>query len=287
MPSLGSKIRQLRRFRGLTQQQLAQEAAVSLSTVSKIEESAVTRPSAKVLMKLIKVLDYDLDNLLSADPLPAHMRKATRTSHSESKAGIKFVYFDVGGVLMHTEARLMHALSASYHRPIDQVRAVYWQLIPMAARGKLTLQDLQVLFLLRLNIKLKVDKRHILFKHWVDYMEAVPETQKFMKEVMATYPIGLLTNMVQGFLDRMFERKLLPKLAYKTIVDSSVVGIDKPWPDIYQIAQDKAGVEPSEILFIDDRQLNVEAARQMGWQAEWFDELNPQASIDRIRAKYF
>ena len=39
------------------------------------------------------------------------------------------------------------------------------------------------------------------------------------------------------------------------------------FPVIYQIAEQLAGVNPREILFIDDRQENVEGALKRGWRA--------------------
>jgi putative hydrolase of the HAD superfamily len=42
----------------------------------------------------------------------------------------------------------------------------------------------------------------------------------------------------------------------------------KPDPRIYEAVTAKLGVQPSAVLFFDDRQVNVEAARAAGWRAE-------------------
>ena len=56
---------------------------------------------------------------------------------------------------------------------------------------------------------------------------------------------------------------------FQAIVDSSRLGMMKPDVEIYEYAQRQAGVEAQDILFIDDRKINVLAARHFGWQALW------------------
>jgi putative hydrolase of the HAD superfamily len=42
----------------------------------------------------------------------------------------------------------------------------------------------------------------------------------------------------------------------------------KPDPRIYEAVTAKLGIQPSAVIFFDDRQVNVEAARAAGWRAE-------------------
>jgi epoxide hydrolase-like predicted phosphatase len=51
------------------------------------------------------------------------------------------------------------------------------------------------------------------------------------------------------------------------IVYSDEVGLLKPDPAIYRLTQDRLGVQPEEIVFLDDRPDNVEAAARVGWHA--------------------
>jgi FMN phosphatase YigB (HAD superfamily) len=51
------------------------------------------------------------------------------------------------------------------------------------------------------------------------------------------------------------------------IVYSHEVGLKKPDPAIYLLAQGRLGVEPEEILFLDDVSGHVDAARAAGWHA--------------------
>jgi putative hydrolase of the HAD superfamily len=51
------------------------------------------------------------------------------------------------------------------------------------------------------------------------------------------------------------------------IVYSHEVGLKKPDPAIYALAQSRLGVESHEVVLLDDLATNVEAARATGWHA--------------------
>lgn len=48
------------------------------------------------------------------------------------------------------------------------------------------------------------------------------------------------------------------------IVESSVVGVRKPEPEFYHRALELAGVEPTQVVFLDDLGVNLKPARAMG-----------------------
>ncbi len=48
------------------------------------------------------------------------------------------------------------------------------------------------------------------------------------------------------------------------VVESSRVGVRKPDPRFYEIACEQAGVEPTEVVFLDDLGVNLKPARAMG-----------------------
>ena len=92
------------------------------------------------------------------------------------------------------------------------------------------------------------------------------------------YGIGLLTNMYDGMLDLIRKNKLIPDYDWKTIVDSSVEKCRKPDKKIYEIAEEKSGFKGEDILFIDNRQENLEIPKKMGWQTYWYDSSDYEKS---------
>ena len=51
---------------------------------------------------------------------------------------------------------------------------------------------------------------------------------------------------------------------FDVVVESSVEGVRKPQPRIYQIACERLGVEPAQAVFLDDLGINLKPARAMG-----------------------
>jgi len=68
--------------------------------------------------------------------------------------------------------------------------------------------------------------------------------------------------------------------AFDITVLSCEVGLAKPDPRIYQLALDKLGLEPGEVVFLDDFQRNIEGARKIGMQTIWFQD--PEQAIEEL-----
>ena len=81
--------------------------------------------------------------------------------------------------------------------------------------------------------------------------------------------IGVLSNMSTEFYERLY----LPRCAeYRTILDAEVISclyrLYKPEEPIYRLAESKIGLPPDRLLFLDDTEANVLAARSFGWHSE-------------------
>lgn len=51
---------------------------------------------------------------------------------------------------------------------------------------------------------------------------------------------------------------------FTEIIESSLVGLRKPDPKVYELACQRMGVEPHEVVFLDDLGINLKPAREMG-----------------------
>ncbi len=79
--------------------------------------------------------------------------------------------------------------------------------------------------------------------------------------------MGLLTNNVREW--EPFWRSMLPvDEIFEEVVDSGFVGCRKPDREIYDLTLERMGaVLPEECLFVDDTDVNCEAARGLGMSA--------------------
>jgi epoxide hydrolase-like predicted phosphatase len=83
-----------------------------------------------------------------------------------------------------------------------------------------------------------------------------------------SYTIGMLSNLGGGWMERYVDASV--RDLFDEVVVSGEVGMYKPNPEIYEYMSNKLYLHPNEILFIDDRSENVEAARAVGMEAVQF-----------------
>jgi epoxide hydrolase-like predicted phosphatase len=105
---------------------------------------------------------------------------------------------------------------------------------------------------------------------------------ELMRELKAAgYRMAMLTNNVREWESRW--RSMLPvDEIFETVVDSAFVGCRKPEQRIYEIVLERIGLPPDACLFVDDVEVNCEAARELGMTPVHF-RTNDQA-IEEIRA---
>jgi putative hydrolase of the HAD superfamily len=104
-----------------------------------------------------------------------------------------------------------------------------------------------------------------------------------MREIKDTgRRMALLTNNVREW--EPLWRSMLPvDEIFELVVDSGFVGMRKPDPEIYELTLERLGdTSATDCLFIDDADVNVEAARELGMAAVHYQH-NEQA-IPEIRA---
>ncbi len=111
----------------------------------------------------------------------------------------------------------------------------------------------------------------------------IPETVQAIEDLHARgVPLYGLTNMSsETFAGTIAMSPAFGRL--RDIVVSGDEGVIKPDPRIYAIACARAGLAPSDFLFIDDSQANVDGARAVGMDAHLFDD--PAALRPALQAR--
>lgn len=272
---LGKAIQNARKNAGLTQQQLCQQAELSYSTLAKIERGAIKTPSVFTVQRIAEVLGISMDGLLG---VTVDAGSGVRGQKKTSKSGVKFLYLDVNGCLVHFFHGAFVRLSQETGLPSELIESAFWHFNDAVCRGDLTMDEFNYQF----SERLRIDTIN-----WTDYymdaVEPIEEMHELARWASQHYEVGLLTNIMPGYVEKMIELGKIPNLKYSSIVDSSQVGTIKPEEDIYKIAQGETGVRPEEVMFVDDSRTNLISADRLGWKVIWFDDYNAQASADRIR----
>jgi putative hydrolase of the HAD superfamily len=117
---------------------------------------------------------------------------------------------------------------------------------------------------------------------YFDALEPNPPMIELMRELKGRgLRMALLTNNVREW--EPLWRSMIPIDAlFEVVVDSAFVGCRKPDPKIYQITLERIGLAGNDCLFVDDVEVNCDAARELGMTAVHF-QVNEQA-IEEIRA---
>jgi putative hydrolase of the HAD superfamily len=94
--------------------------------------------------------------------------------------------------------------------------------------------------------------------------------------------LGILTNNVREW-EPLWRSKLPIDEIFDDVVDSAFVGMRKPEPRIYALALERLGADATSCAFVDDNELNVNAARELGFHAVHFrDTSQAIAELDAL-----
>ena len=95
--------------------------------------------------------------------------------------------------------------------------------------------------------------------------------------------LALLTNNVREW-EPLWRAKLPIDEVFETVVDSAFVGMRKPEPRIYELMLERLGLPAQACVFVDDLQINVDAAAALGMRGVVYRDT--AQAIDEIEAQF-
>ena len=78
-----------------------------------------------------------------------------------------------------------------------------------------------------------------------------PEVRLVLKTLGERYRLGIIANQGKGLLDRLERFGILDN--FEIIINSTDIGFSKPDLRIFQVALEKANIEPSKAVYVGDR----------------------------------
>jgi HAD superfamily hydrolase (TIGR01509 family) len=181
-------------------------------------------------------------------------------NHETSLAMTAF-YFDVAGVLIpdrfasDNALNVFRELGERYGFSPEVAHVTYAKLQPSLDLGVTRLSD----FCAALGVAQLSFERDWLAMHPVD-SEVIGLIERLLEK---GHSVGLATNFCRDLLDLLIaDTSALSRLV---VCCSSDIGLAKPSAEFFNRASKIIG--SSEIVFVDDRSVNVDAARRFGWTA--------------------
>ncbi|MBI2085595.1 MAG: HAD-IA family hydrolase [Candidatus Aenigmarchaeota archaeon] len=184
---------------------------------------------------------------------------------------IKAVIFDLGGVcFFDATQRVIDMLKSDYG--VDEVKA-YSVLSPKSEMGKLyrrgmiTAKEFWTAALKELSVKENYDK---FLKLWVDSPEMEGTVEIVRKLKQNGLKLFFLSDNIKERAD-ILDKKFGVMKYFDGGIFSNLVGKIKPdGEDVFLMALDKTGEVAADVVFVDDKEKNVDTARGVGMKVIHF-----------------
>jgi len=115
--------------------------------------------------------------------------------------------------------------------------------------------------------------------------QALPNQQllDYIKtDLKSKYKLGIISNAADDYMYEIIPRNELEAI-FDVISVSYIVGFAKPDERIYEFTADKAGIKPSEAIFIDDIMDFCKAAEDVGMQAILYRDFSQtKAELEKL-----
>ncbi len=194
---------------------------------------------------------------------------------------IKAIIFDADGVIVRPKTFFVSRAFELFGIPKQEFMALIHGQFKRCTTGELELLDILPKYLERWNVP--VDATTFV-RQWLEHEHHIDTALLERIQVLRTngIPCYLGTNQERNRANYMkLEMGFLKTL--DGVFASSDLGFRKPDLEFYKAVKDKIQLPASEVLFWDDSLENVAAAREAGWNAEVF--LNLQV-FNQIMKKY-
>ena len=184
-----------------------------------------------------------------------------------------FVYFDLGNILVSFDPKVAcQNVSDLFQVPIERAQAVVYDsgLEVQYELGKLSDEEIFSAVKKELGVDAYDETTQSQFLQSIaDMFQPIESMPGVIDQVRSTgHQVGILSNTCPAHWHWIRDRTWpVASIEFDQVILSYEVGAMKPDPAIYAAAEQAAGLDAGQIVFIDDREENVAAAQSRGWNA--------------------
>ena len=104
----------------------------------------------------------------------------------------------------------------------------------------------------------------------------------FLRELKSDFKLGCITNNVKSSSEENNDNETKEVMSlFDHVIESSIVGIRKPNPEIYMMSCDALKVSPDQCIYLDDLGINLKPARELGMTT--IKVIQPEDAIQEVR----
>jgi putative hydrolase of the HAD superfamily len=196
---------------------------------------------------------------------------------------IKTIFFDFGNILV-TYDNVFNKVCRDFKINLNEFVEYYNGFEKSLTVGEIKTDLFWEKCIENFSLDLQKAKRYDFEGAWVSDYEIIKPINNLVYELNGKMNIGVISNINSGIWEAALRDNWVPKVNYKSIILSCEVGIKKPDKEIYEIAEQKSGVNPEEILFIDDKEKNLVEPTKMNWAVVHFDPEKPEEGVNKIKS---
>jgi HAD superfamily hydrolase (TIGR01509 family) len=178
---------------------------------------------------------------------------------------IRGLIFDFDGLILDTEVPEFEAWQRIFHSHGAELAHEKWaSIVGTSSNGFNVISDLEQ------QIGRKVDEAKIRSIHASDSLSEIekktpqPGILDYLERGRNSgYKIGLASSSGKQWIDKHLSRLNIRKYFDSVCTADDVLNV-KPWPDLYFLAMDKLGLNPSESIAFEDSPNGITAAKSAG-----------------------
>ncbi|MEK9179475.1 MAG: HAD family hydrolase [Patescibacteria group bacterium] len=197
---------------------------------------------------------------------------------------LNFVYFDVGGVVIKDFSKTNKWNELQDELGITSEKKPQFEKFWRSHESERCIGgDVEELIpLLNKELGLSIPSNYSLLDGFVKRFEQNTSLWPAIERIKQSCRVGLLTNMYPRMLPEIIKRNLLPPVEWDIIVDSSIEKCQKPEPKIFEIAEYKARVRGNKILFVENSEKHIEAAKKRNWHTFLYNPADTHKSNEAL-----
>ena len=197
----------------------------------------------------------------------------------------KAIIWDFGGVITSSPFEAFNEFEEANGLPKDIIRTINSENSDMNAwaqfeSNSITIDQFNDLFLKEAKAKgFDIKGRDIIKLLKGSIRENMVS---FLRELKSNFKLGCITNNVKPSSEENTDNETKEAMSiFDHVIESSIVGIRKPNPEIYMMSCDALNVSPDQCIYLDDLGINLKPARELGMTT--IKVIQPEDAIQEVR----
>ena len=197
----------------------------------------------------------------------------------------KAIIWDFGGVITSSPFEAFNKFEEANGLPKDIIRTINSENPDMNAwaqfeSNSITIDEFNDLFLKEAKAKgFDIKGRDIIKLLKGSIRENMVS---FLRELKSDFKLGCITNNVKPSSEENTDNETKEAMSiFDHVIESSIVGIRKPNPEIYMMSCDALNVSPDQCIYLDDLGINLKPARELGMTT--IKVIQPEDAIQEVR----